>query len=255
VDVVPNLLAPEAEHRVGRPGDGALHQVGEEAVELGSGVRGTGDAAAAEADGRDVEVAPVLLDQQVRRRLGDTEEGVRGAVDRHRRVDAGVVAMVHGQLEPALALLERQPVGRVPIDLVRGTEDERRLGRHPSGRLEQIEGSGGVDGEIEPGDRARPSRATAGPPRGRRARPGPPGRKARSTAPASRTSTSSERNPGWSSSSSSVTCPVEASGPKKVARRSFSRPITSQPSSARPRTDSDPISPPEPVTIATMATD
>src|SRR5262245_30818136 len=32
---------------------------------------------------------------------------------------------------------------------------------------------------------------------------------------------------------------------------SFSRPITSQPDSTRPRTDSDPTSPPEPLTTAT----
>ena len=43
---------------------------------------------------------------------------------------------------------------------------------------------------------------------------------------------------------------VEASGPKKRARMSFSMPMTSKPCSAKWRTDSEPIRPPEPVTMA-----
>ena len=90
VDVVADLLAVVAEDGVRSAGDGALHQVGEEAVQLGAGVLGAGQAAAAEGDGRHVEVAPVLLHQQVGRRLGDAEQRVGGGVDRHRGVDATV---------------------------------------------------------------------------------------------------------------------------------------------------------------------
>ena len=43
---------------------------------------------------------------------------------------------------------------------------------------------------------------------------------------------------------------VDASGPKKRARMSFSSPITVQPSRAKWMTDSEPTSPPDPVTIA-----
>ncbi len=51
--------------------------------------------------------------------------------------------------------------------------------------------------------------------------------KARSTASESRMSASIERNSGWASVSESVTCWVEASGPKKRERMSFSMPTTS----------------------------
>src|ERR1700719_3922999 len=47
-------------------------------------------------------------------------------------------------------------------------------------------------------------------------------------------------------------CAVDASAPNSRARMSFSRPITSKPSSTKRATDSEPISPPEPVTIAVL---
>ena len=52
------------------------------------------------------------------------------------------------------------------------------------------------------------------------------------------------------SESRSVVGAVDAAGPKKYARMSLSRPITSYPASTKCWTDSDPISPPDPVTIA-----
>ena len=102
VDVVADLLALVAEDGVRGAGDGALHQVGEEAVQLGAGVLGAGQAAAAEADGRHLEVAAVLLDQQVGGRLGDAEQRVGRGVDRHRGVDPLVVGVGLGQLQPLL---------------------------------------------------------------------------------------------------------------------------------------------------------
>src|SRR5690349_12203367 len=51
--------------------------------------------------------------------------------------------------------------------------------------------------------------------------------------------------------SCSVTWRVEASGPKNRARMSFSKPSTSKPADTKCRTLSEPISPPDPVTIAT----
>ena len=51
--------------------------------------------------------------------------------------------------------------------------------------------------------------------------------------------------------SRSVTWEVDDSGPKKRARMSFSMPTTSKPSATKCSTASEPISPPEPVMIAT----
>ena len=95
-----------------------------------------------------VEVAPVLLHQQVRGRLRDAEERVHRNVDRHRRVDAVEVAVVLGQLEARLQLDERQAVRRVAVHLVRRREDERRVGRVGARRLEQVECAVRVDGEV-----------------------------------------------------------------------------------------------------------
>ena len=47
-----------------------------------------------------------------------------------------------------------------------------------------------------------------------------------------------------------VVCAVDADGPKNRARMSFSRPMTSKPAWTKCETDSEPIRPPEPVTIA-----
>jgi hypothetical protein len=48
-----------------------------------------------------------------------------------------------------------------------------------------------------------------------------------------------------------VTFRVVAVGPKNSARMSFSMPTTSKPASTKWATDSDPMRPPDPVTIAT----
>ena len=121
-----------------------------------AGMVRAGEAAAAEADGRHVEVAPVLLDEQVGRGLRGSEERVEALVDRHRDRDAVVVLVVLGKLEPRLELLERQEVRPVAVDLVRRREDERRVGLVPARRLEQVERAVRVDGEVGQRLRRRP---------------------------------------------------------------------------------------------------
>ena len=76
-DVVAHLLALVAVDRVRGARDRRLHQVGEEPVELGAGVDGAGDAAAAQAARGHVEIAPVLLGQEIGGGLRDSEERVR----------------------------------------------------------------------------------------------------------------------------------------------------------------------------------
>ena len=98
-------------------------------MQLRAGVLRAGQAAAAKADGRHVEVAPVLLHEQVGRGLRDAEQAVRAEVDRHLEVDAAVPAVVLGQLQARLELDQRQDVRPVAVDLVRAGEDERRVGR------------------------------------------------------------------------------------------------------------------------------
>ena len=93
-------------------------------MQLGAGVVGPRQAAAAEADGGHVEVAAVLLDEQVRGHLRDAEQRVGRAVDRHRRVDAAVVVVIRRQLQARVQLEQRQSFGQVAVDLVRRAEDE-----------------------------------------------------------------------------------------------------------------------------------
>ena len=107
-----------------------------------------GEAAAAEADRGHVEVPPVLLDEQVGGGLRGAEQRVGRQVDRHRRVDAPVIAVVLRQLQPGRQVLQRQPVGRVAVDLVGRAEDERRVRAMRPGRLEQVQGAVRVDAEV-----------------------------------------------------------------------------------------------------------
>src|ERR1700742_4325051 len=75
--------------------------------------------------------------------------------------------------------------------------------------------------------------------------------KIRMISAASRMSTFSHLKFACSSTSRWVTCEVDASGPKKRARLSFSIPTTSKPCSMKWSTASEPIRPPAPVMIAT----
>ncbi len=217
-----------------------------------AGVVGAGEAATAEADGRHAEVAAVLLDEQVGRGLGDAEQRVRRGIYRHRRVDPAKVAVVRRKLEPVAGLDQRQLIRQVAIHLVRRAEDERGRRRMAARRLEQVQRPVGVDREVGLRIRRGPvvrrlrrgvdhelERAAAA----RRTR----GRRHRRRGCRSRANGTSRRACG---SSRSVVCAVDADGPKNRARMSFSSPITSKPASTKCWTDSDPISPPEPVTIA-----
>ncbi len=141
---------------VGGAGHRRLHQVGQKAVELGPGVDGPGDAAAAKAAGGELEVAPVFLGQEVGSGLRDPEQRMGGAVDRHRGVDARVVGMVLGKVEAGADVLQRQRVRQVAVDLVGRDQNEARPRGVAAGCLEQVEGPEGVDLEVGVGLARRP---------------------------------------------------------------------------------------------------
>jgi len=102
----------------------------------------------------------------------------------------------------------------------------------PSGRLQQIERSGGVDGRNPPGDRGRgPSRATAGPPAWTTSsiRPAWEKRPVHGAPRRGRRPPASEK-PRMELEQLLRHVPGRGLGPEeRFARRSFSRPITSQP--------------------------
>ena len=65
VDIVADLFALIAEDGVGPASDYTFYQVAEKAVQFGGGMRGAGQAAAAEGGGFESEVTAVFLDQDI----------------------------------------------------------------------------------------------------------------------------------------------------------------------------------------------
>ena len=91
-----------------------------------------------QAAGGHVKVTAVFLHQNVRGQLGSAEKRMLGLVNRERLRDAVLVSRV--RIVPAGGqFLERNAVGRVAIDLVRGHVDERRFQAMPPRRLEQVQ--------------------------------------------------------------------------------------------------------------------
>ena len=121
-------------------------------MELGARVTRSRQAAAAETSRFQPEVASVLLHHHVSRDFRRTEHAVHARVDAHRFVDPVAAERMTFVDGPAgLELDERQPVWRVPVDLVGAGEDEGRVGAVPPHHFEHNERAVGVHGEV--GDR------------------------------------------------------------------------------------------------------
>ena len=158
-----------------------------------------------------------------------------------------------GSSSRVAVLLQRQEVRPVAVDLVRRGEDERRV-RACSAALASSRFSVPLALTREVGLRV------ARRPVVRRLR-GACGRRARGRRRARRTTRIDRRRRRGCRGRASGTCrsratscrvvrAVDASGPKNCARMSFSMPTTSKPCSTRCSTDSEPIRPPDPVTMA-----
>lgn len=99
--------------------------------------------------GLQTKILPILLNKQVGRKLGGSEERMQRIVDRHGLVDPlGIIGVVRRYLPTGVQLNQRKSVGQIPIDLVGGGENEYGVGTEASGRLQQIQGPIGVDGEV-----------------------------------------------------------------------------------------------------------
>ena len=147
VDVVADLFAFVAVDFVFLALEIALHEVAEETVQLDAGVVGAGEASAAQAAGRHIEVAAIFLDDDVRSGFGGAEEGVLGLVDGEILGDAVGVGRVI--IIPArLKLLEFDVIRTVSVDLVGRHVGEGRLGAGTADSLEKIQGADGVGVEV-----------------------------------------------------------------------------------------------------------
>ena len=169
-------------------------------------------------------------------------------VDPHRLVDAVALRRV-GVVPARLELDELELVRRVAVDLVRGQEDERRLGHVLAGRLEQVERADRVDLEVVERARSRRGRARAAP-RSGRLRSGRSRRTRREDASRSRMSRSWCVKRFVAARSRSRFQVVSPSGAEEVAAHVVVDAVHLQPRASRNATTSEPIRPLEPVTRA-----
>lgn len=151
VDVVADLLPFVSENLVLTSFDGAFHEVGEEAVELGTGVAGAGEAAAAEARRLHIEIAAVFLDHDIGGDFRCAEDGVDAVVDGHGLSDAVGVFVVGGDFPAGLLLDEGKGIGAVAVDFIGGREEEYSLGRVEARGLKHVECADSVHPEIGAG--------------------------------------------------------------------------------------------------------
>ncbi len=154
VDIVADLFAFVAVDLVFAAFQVALHQVTEEAVQLDPGMIRAGQTAAAQATGRQAEVAAIFLHHHVGGSLGGAEHGVLGLVDGKGLGNAARKLRV-GIVPTPLQFLEGNGVGPIPVDLVGGHVNEGRLRTVAPGGFEQVQGPHSVHIEIIEGDAGR----------------------------------------------------------------------------------------------------
>src|SRR5262249_2552854 len=87
MEIVANLLALVADHRIGQFSDGTFDKIGQKAVELCSRVCGTGKATTTETRSMQPEISPIFLNQQVGRKLGNAEQAMERLVNTHCFID------------------------------------------------------------------------------------------------------------------------------------------------------------------------
>lgn len=154
VDVIAHLLAFVAENLVFAAFEIAFHEVAEESVEFHAGVVRASEAAPTQTAGGHVEIASVFLHHDIRRDFGSAEEGVFRLVDREGFGDAvlvGGIVVIPARVEFA----ERDGIGPITVNFVRGHVDEWRLGAGLPCGFEEVQRADGVGVEIIKRNRSR----------------------------------------------------------------------------------------------------
>lgn len=127
VNVVTHLLALISKHRVGQFGHGALHQVRQKTMQLGTAVIGARQTPAAKGSRLHTEVLPVLLHQNIGRYLRSAEQAVHGMVDRHILANAVVIDVGRIDFPASFVLDQRQTIGRIAVDFIGRRENKDRV--------------------------------------------------------------------------------------------------------------------------------
>ncbi len=84
VNVVADLFSFVAENPIRSAAHGTDHQVREKTMQLGPGVRRSGETAATERNRRHSEISPVFLDENIRCNFRRAEKRMLGVIDTHR---------------------------------------------------------------------------------------------------------------------------------------------------------------------------
>src|SRR5262245_4609773 len=100
---------------------------------------------AAKADRPQPKISAVLLNHHVGSDFGRTKYAVHRTIDAHVFRDPIRIRMVRVDIEPQLPLDERQPIGKITVNLVRRGENEHRFWRMLPCRLEQVQCSRRID--------------------------------------------------------------------------------------------------------------
>lgn len=103
--------------------------------------------ATAEANGRHAEIATVLLNHYVSRKLGGAEETVQAGIHPAGLVNAVIVLRV-GEVVARVELHKGESIGSITIDLVCAHEDERGLRAETPHRLKQVARANGIHVEV-----------------------------------------------------------------------------------------------------------
>ena len=149
MNVVAHLFAFVAENAVFLAGDGAFHQIGQEAVQFGGGMAGAGEAAAADQAGFHAEIFAVFLHHDIGGDFRRAEERMFAMVNGHGFVNAAREIWMGDVNFPAgVEFDQRQQVGIVAVDFIGRSENEHRAGAELARGFEHIEGAVGVDAEV-----------------------------------------------------------------------------------------------------------
>ena len=130
-------------------------------MQLDSGVIRPCKAASAQAAGRHVKIAAILLNHDIGGNLGGTKEGVLALVDGEVLGNAMLVGWI-GIVPAGLEFFQSDGIGTIAIDLIRGHVDEGRLWAGTACRLQEIQGADRIGVKVIKGNRCGPVMARLG---------------------------------------------------------------------------------------------
>src|SRR6266550_1966275 len=154
VNIVAHLLALVAKNGISAAAECHLHQIRQKAMQLHAGVRWPRQAATSKNPYLHVEVAPIFLRDEIRRRFRSAEQRMQRLIDPTALGDTREIFRPR-VVVPLLQLRKWNLVGRIAINLVGAQKYEYRLGRMLARRFQEIHRAKRIHLEIEQGNLSR----------------------------------------------------------------------------------------------------